>query len=46
MPRKTRKRNKRNNYLKCKMKSCRAKKYKSIYGGASFGSIRSPSSLY
>lgn len=32
--------------LKCKLKTCRAKMYKSVYGAASGGSIRNPKIIF
>ena len=57
MPSKTRKLHKKNNLyphnfakkgtdIKCRMKTCRAKKYQAIYGATSGGNIRSIRQLY
>ena len=32
--------------LKCRLKTCRAKKYQSVYGAASGGSARAPRPIY
>ena len=52
--RKNCKKNKRNYFkdakkgtqLKCKLKTCKAKKYQAVYGGAEGGSIRAPRLLF
>ena len=51
MPHKTRKQlghinAKKGTQLKCKLKTCRAKMYKSVYGAASGGSIRNPKIIF
>jgi hypothetical protein len=37
---------KKGTYLKCRLKTCRAKKYQSVYGASHGGSIRSANPVF
>ena len=37
---------KKGTHIKCRLKSCRARKYKSVYGGSSASTIRSTEPLF